>query len=89
MTDIEFIDIDGIAFIKEVKKLSPKTLIIVVSSHYTKENLLELSSLGLFKLLEKPIHAPNLIETFYEALLSIEVQKNSSLPQEELEKKTL
>jgi two-component SAPR family response regulator len=34
MTDIEFIDIDGIAFIKEVKKLSPKTLIIVVSSHY-------------------------------------------------------
>ena len=87
ITDIEFADEDGIEFIQELKKFSPNIKIIVITAHDTKENLLKLISLGLFKLLEKPIHAPNLVQTLYDAITLIEEQKNTQLSHEQHEEK--
>jgi YesN/AraC family two-component response regulator len=85
ITDIELPNINGIEFIQEVKKISPKTQIIVITMHDSKENLLELLSLNISKLLTKPIHAPSLFEALIGVVAEINKQKLATLSKEKVD----
>jgi CheY-like chemotaxis protein len=75
LSEIELQDTSGIELIRQIKKISPSTHIVVITSHDTKENLIELIPLHVNKLLTKPIQAPALVKTLIEIIEEIEKER--------------
>ncbi|PIE67754.1 MAG: DNA-binding response regulator [Deltaproteobacteria bacterium] len=70
-SDLIMPEIDGLAFLKQVKAMSPETEVIIVSGYGTIETAIEAMKLGSYDFLEKPInfdHLKVLIKRIFEKL---------------------
>ncbi len=65
ITDIRMPKVDGIAMSRNILKLNPGQIIIVLSAHNESEQLLEIINLGINHFLLKPLHPKRLYETLY------------------------
>ena len=71
ITDIKMPKMDGIALTKQIKKIAPRTHVIVMSAFDDKEYLLELIEYGIFKFLKKPVNLEALTSILYATVLKI------------------
>lgn len=62
ITDIVMPHLDGISMMKEIKKINPDVLLIVISSYYDYDKLLGCVEAGVNDFLQKPINANKLKE---------------------------
>ena len=85
ITDIKMPKMDGIAFIKEIKKIAPETKVIVISAFDDKEFLRQGIELGIFRFLTKPVDVNELVETLLEVLLEIQEKEKKELFQTQLQ----
>lgn len=74
LTDYMMPIVDGMDFIKEVRKTDRKTPIIILSSHSDKEKLKEAIKVNLIDYLEKPVTLDDLFNTFKIAVGQLESQ---------------
>ncbi|MEA1916883.1 MAG: DNA-binding response regulator [Campylobacterota bacterium] len=63
ISDIEMPIMGGIELTKEIKKISDKQNIIIISAHKESDYLLELINLGVNRFIMKPLERDELIET--------------------------
>lgn len=68
LSDIRMPQMDGLQFIEELKKLSVKKPVIVISAHADKKEAIQSLKLGVFGLLDKPIAYEMLIHEISRAL---------------------
>lgn len=61
ITDIRMPELNGIEFIKRVKKVKPKSNIYVLTSYPDKNIVKEALSLGALGLMEKPFHVSKIV----------------------------
>ena len=74
--DLVFLDIwmpgwDGIETLERIKKISPKTEVIMISGHATIANALEATRRGAFDIIEKPFDIDSVLIAANRALASI------------------
>ncbi len=67
VTDLKMEGIDGMAFMTEVKKRSPRTEVIVITGFATMETAKESFQKGVFDFLAKPFKRAELLETVKKA----------------------
>ena len=77
LTELEVEDISAVELIKEIHILSPLAYIIVITSHDSRENLIELISLHVTKLFGKPLNATALVNTLAQIIEEIQNQKST------------
>lgn len=83
ITDMKMADVNGLEILRHVKKVSPQTVVVVITAFGTIENAVEAMRLGAFNYLIKPF-SPETIETVIdraEEHLSL-LQENSYLRRE-------
>ncbi|WP_198305632.1 response regulator transcription factor [Arcobacter vandammei] len=78
ISDISMPKLNGLEFVKEIRKTDKKTQIILVTAFCTKEYLLEAIELGLVKYLVKPVEENSLKEALNLCLEAI-CEDNSNL----------
>lgn len=81
LTDIKMPNMDGVTLTKEIKKIAPKTHVVVMSAYDDKEYLLDLIEYGIFKFLKKPVNLENLTDVLYTTVLKMK-EENSSAAEE-------
>ena len=74
LSDYMMPSMNGMEFIKEVRKADQKTPIIILSSHSDKEKLKEAIKVNLVDYLEKPVTLDDLFATFKIAVGQLEAQ---------------
>lgn len=67
ITDINMPSMDGLNLIKNIYKINPQQIIIIISAHDTQENLLQLVNIGIEQFLIKPLEYDKLLATFYDS----------------------
>ena len=78
ITDIKMPKMDGLSLAKKVKKLSPKTKVIVISAFDDKEYLLDMIESGVFKFLKKPLNLHSLSDVLYASVLKLKEESPSA-----------
>jgi CheY-like chemotaxis protein len=68
ITDLNMGQMDGIAFIRSVRKINPVAKVLVSSGHLTKEACAVLNTLGVLAGIEKPFTAKTLLTQVHTAL---------------------
>lgn len=63
ITDLRMPGMDGVKLLREVKKISPSTEVIIVTGDADKEAAIEAVKLGAFDFFEKPVYKDELIES--------------------------
>jgi DNA-binding NtrC family response regulator len=63
ITDLRLPEMDGLALLQAVKKISPSTDVIVITGAANKEDAIQALKLGAFDFFEKPIHGGELLAT--------------------------
>ncbi|MEA3352663.1 MAG: GGDEF domain-containing response regulator [Campylobacterota bacterium] len=66
VTDIRMPHMDGIELVKEIKKIEPKQLILVISAYTDSKEVIKLLNMGINYFLHKPIDFDNIINVLYE-----------------------
>jgi two-component system NtrC family response regulator len=61
LLDIRMPEIDGLAFLREARSISPETEVIIITGYATIEAAVEAIKLGAFDYLEKPVSPPQLL----------------------------
>ncbi len=67
ISDISMTNLNGIDFIKRVRRIDKETIVIIISAHTNTTYLLDAVELGLFKFLVKPINSYELKEVLIES----------------------
>ncbi|MFC1855188.1 response regulator [Thermodesulfobacteriota bacterium] len=62
ITDIKMPEMDGLTFLKEIKKIIPDVNVVIVTGYGEVEAYLEAMNLGAFEFLHKPIQFDDLIK---------------------------
>ena len=78
ITDIKMPKMDGLSLAKKVKKISPKTKVIVISAFDDKEYLLDMIESGVFKFLKKPVNLHSLSDVLYASVLKLKEESQSA-----------
>ena len=68
ITDLRMPSIGGFDILREVKSVSPRTQVLLVTAHATIDNAVEAMKLGAFDYLVKPFSPPNLMDVVERAL---------------------
>ena len=68
VTDLAMAQMDGVKFIRNLRRLGSEVRVVVSSGHIQKESMQELVSLGIRHFLEKPYSADKLVKTVGRAL---------------------
>ncbi len=68
ITDLRMPVITGFDILREVKSISPRTQVLLVTAHATIDNAVEAMKLGAFDYLVKPFSPPNLMDVVERAL---------------------
>ena len=68
ITDLKMPDVDGIALLKEVRKKSTDTLVIMITGFSTVESAVEAMKLGAYDYIRKPIDPDELLLVIERAL---------------------
>ena len=76
ITDISMPKLDGIELSKELIKINPNQLILVVSAHTESEKLLELLNIGIYKFIQKPVDYETLINSLSSVIGKIKREKS-------------
>ncbi|MFQ6083920.1 MAG: response regulator [Candidatus Aminicenantia bacterium] len=71
-TDLKMIGIDGIEVLKEIRKVSPKTKVIIISAYGTPQVRLLASKFKALSFIDKPFKAEQIRTTARSALTSCE-----------------
>ncbi len=79
VTDIKMPNMDGMELNKEIKKISPKTKIIVMSAFDESEYLYKAIELGVFRYLKKPVNVNEFVDVLYSYIQEIKKEQNSQL----------
>ena len=79
ITDINMPKTNGFAMIKKIKSIEPNCKVIIISAYDEKQHLYTAIKLGVFQYLHKPTKVPELINTLYDAVLSIHNEENSRI----------
>jgi two-component system response regulator HydG len=89
LTDLIFPPSDGIAVLKEVKRIRPSMLAVIFSGHATVDNVLRAFRAGAFDFLQKPVEPAKLQELAARALEIREMGDRRRRLAEELENERL
>ena len=76
VTDLKMEGIDGMAFMTEVKKRSPRTEVIVITGFATMETAKESFQKGVFDFLAKPFKLGEILETVKKAEQKLRSQED-------------
>lgn len=68
ITDLKMPGVDGLAVIREARRLAPDLPIVVVTAHSTEASAIEALNLGTFAYLTKPFRLPRILEVAARAL---------------------
>jgi len=68
ISDLRMPGITGFDILREVKSVSPRTQVLLVTAHATVDNAVEAMKLGAFDYLVKPFSPPNLLDVVERAL---------------------
>ena len=79
VTDIKMPNMDGMELSKEIKKISPKTKIIVMSAFDESEYLYKAIEVGVFRYLKKPVNVNDFVDVLYSCIQEIKKEQNSQL----------
>jgi nitrogen regulation protein NR(I) len=75
--DIEMPEKDGIEVLKDMKVLSPKTPVIIITAYGTGDRVIKAMKYGAYEYIEKPFDIPRLMTVIEEALRSNKTDENS------------
>ena len=84
ITDLKMPDVDGIALLKEVRKKSTGTLVIMITGFSTVESAVEAMKLGAYDYIRKPIDPDELLLVIERALENKMLLNENRLLKEEL-----
>jgi DNA-binding NtrC family response regulator len=88
ITDLNLPDMDGIEVVKEVKRLSPDTEIIMITGYGSINKAVEATKAGAFYFLEKPVEFAELMIVAEKALERREQMEEIKLLRDRLAKRT-
>jgi len=77
ITDLNMPGMNGFEMIKKIKEIEPDCKIIILSAYDEKKHLYTAIKLGVFSYLHKPAKATELVNTLYDAVISIHKEENS------------
>ncbi len=78
VSDICMPEIDGLEFLRHVRKLHPEQLLIVISAHPQTDYFLESIELGIYRFFIKPFDTAKLIEEMGALIARLRRQKNDT-----------
>lgn len=76
--DIEMPGKDGIEVLKDIKALSPKTPVIIITAYGTGDRVIKAMKYGAYEYIEKPFDIPRLMTVIEEAIQSIRTDESNS-----------
>src|SRR3989339_77518 len=76
--DIEMPGKDGIQVLKELKQISPKTPVIIITAYGSGDRVIKAMKYGAYEYIEKPFDIPHLMKVIEEALNTVTL----SIPEE-------
>lgn len=76
LTDIQLPKDNGLILVKNIKKIAPKQLIIVMSAYQETEYFLKSIELGIFSFLVKPFNSEELMKTMFK--ITTHIIKNAT-----------
>ncbi|HEY5551386.1 MAG TPA: response regulator [Opitutaceae bacterium] len=68
LADFQMVPMDGIALLREIKKVDPNAVVIIMTAHAAKSNAMAALKYGAFDFLEKPFKVDELIRALKRAL---------------------
>jgi DNA-binding NtrC family response regulator len=68
LADFQMVPMDGIALLREIKKVDPNAVVIIMTAHAAKSNAMAALKYGAFDFLEKPFKVDELIKALRRAL---------------------
>jgi two-component system nitrogen regulation response regulator GlnG len=87
--DIEMPGKDGIELLKDIKDMSPKTPVIIITAYGTGDRVIKAMKYGAYEYVEKPFDIPRLMAVIEEALRSNRADESNALYGSQAMKKTL
>ena len=79
ITDLNMPIMNGFTMLKKIKALEPECKFIILSAYDDKKHLYKAINLGVFRYLNKPAKAPELVDALYDTVLSIDKDENRRL----------
>ncbi len=79
LLDLWLKDMDGFEVLKEIKKKSPETQIVVISGHGTIETAVKAIKMGAFDFIEKPLSYERIIVTLENACKLVNLEEKNRL----------
>jgi two-component system nitrogen regulation response regulator NtrX len=72
--DVKMQGMDGLAVLKELKRLDPQAQVVMISGHGTIQTAVEATQLGAYDFLEKPLDTNRILLTLRNALEHLELE---------------
>jgi diguanylate cyclase (GGDEF)-like protein/PAS domain S-box-containing protein len=85
ITDIDMPMMNGIDMIKEMRKISQKTKIIILTAYTKKEYLLKATELNIFRFILKPIELSTIKKSIDNIVEIVNLEKNNEKHQQKLQ----
>jgi YesN/AraC family two-component response regulator len=79
LVDINIPHMDGLSMISQIRRISKKAKVIVLTAFIDHDKLLQAIELNLIRYLKKPVTRKELIETLTKAILELETEKNKDI----------
>jgi len=79
ITDVRMPNMDGMELTKEIKNISPKTKVVIMSAFDESEYLYKAIELSVFRYLKKPVNINELVDVLYSCVQEIKEEQNSQL----------
>lgn len=76
ITDLSMPKLDGVDLSKQIIKINPNQLILVISAHTESKKLLKLIDIGIYKFLQKPVDYNDLLNTLSLIISKIKREKS-------------
>jgi putative PEP-CTERM system response regulator len=87
LTDLSMPDRDGLSLLEEVRKVSPKALVVVITAFGTVDSAVQAMKKGAFDYLTKPLDREELLITVTRAFENLHLVKENRRLREELQEK--
>ena len=68
ITDIKMPEMDGLTFLREIRKLIPTVKVVIITGYGEVETYLEAMNLGAIEFLHKPIRFDDLVKVIYKVI---------------------
>jgi len=86
ISDLRMPNLDGVAVLRQVRKLSPEAALIVMTGHTDQDSIIRaINTAGLFGFIEKPWDTTQLLVTVQNALDKVDLVRRLKARNEELE----